>query len=155
MRSTWFSFRLTYFFPTARRRSTFRVHIPVNLTSSPLTVGQQKKILERMEGDFLGKLEEYLDKVDSVSYQNKRSVIRQITKLFNGEGIRYVSERYGWPDKCVFCKGVKVGPTDDILSLLETGKECEEEWGRDHGNGWLLRHPLKKLYEFQQYHLER
>jgi hypothetical protein len=96
-------------------------------------------------------LQDYLTNVDTLSYQNKRNVLRQITKLATGEGIRYESKAYGWPDNCFFLDGIKVGPTDDILKLMDLGRECEEKWGEDRGNGWLLSHPLKKLYMFQQY----
>lgn len=100
------------------------------------------------------KIKEYLSEVDSLSDQNKRNVMRQVTKLVLGEGIRYDSKAYGWPEGCYFLKGTKVEPTDDILKLMDIGRECEDEWGRDHGNGWLLSHPLKKMYQFQQYHLQ-
>ena len=70
-----------------------------------------------------------------------------------GEGITYESKAYGWPEGCYFMKGKVIGPTDDILHLMEIAQTCEDDWGQDHGNGWLLRHPLKKLYMFQQYHL--
>lgn len=82
-------------------------------------------------------------------------MLRQITKLASGEGIRYESHAYGWPEGCYFLEGIKIGPADDILKLMDIGRECEEKWGRDHGNGWLLSHPLKKLYMFQQYHLQQ
>ena len=103
---------------------------------------------------FISKIKEYLSEVDSLSDQNKRNVMRQVTKLVLGEGIRYDSKAYGWPEGCYFLKGTKVEPTDDILKLMDIGRECEDEWGRDHGNGWLLSHPLKKMYQFQQYHLQ-
>lgn len=103
---------------------------------------------------FISKIKEYLSEVDSLSDQNKRNVMRQVTKLVLGEGIRYDSKAYGWPEGCYFLKGTKVHPTDDILKLMDIGRECEDEWGRDHGNGWLLSHPLKKMYQFQQYHLQ-
>jgi len=76
------------------------------------------------------------------------------TKLVKGEGIRYESKECGWLEGCFFLKGKKVGATYDIQQLMKEGKECEDKWGRDHGNGWLLRHPLKKMYEFQQYLLQ-
>lgn len=98
--------------------------------------------------------QDYLTEADQISDQNRRNVLRQITKLATGLGIRYESKAYGWPDDCYFLRGTKVGPTDDILKLMDLGRECEEEWGRDHGNGWLLSHPLKKLYQFQRYHLQ-
>ena len=47
-----------------------------------------------------------------------------------------------------------MGPTDDIPKLMDLGQECEDDWGEDRGNGWLLRHPLKKMFQFQQYLLQ-
>mmetsp|Transcript_10545 Transcript_10545/g.23367 ORF Transcript_10545/g.23367 Transcript_10545/m.23367 type:complete len:247 (+) Transcript_10545:132-872(+) len=138
---------------TKTNTSGFKCDIP-NVSSSPLTVKEKAVIGKKMEGDFLEKFEDYVTNVDTLSDQNRRNVLRQITKLATGEGIRYESKAYGWPDDCYFIKGTKVGPTDDILKLMDIGRECEDEWGRDHGNGWLLSHPLKKLYMFQQYHLQ-
>jgi len=135
------------------KTSGFKCDIPDSV-SSPLTAKEKAVIKKKMEGDFLAKFEDYVTEVDTLSDQNRRNVLRQITKLATGEGIRYESKAYGWPDDCYFIKGTKVGPTDDILKLMDIGRECEDEWGRDHGNGWLLSHPLKKLYMFQQYHLQ-
>jgi hypothetical protein len=137
-----------------KAKSKFKCENPLNTSSSPLSAIQKKIVSDRLKGDFLGKFEEYLTDVDVVSESNRRNVLRQITKLANGEGIRYDSKAYGWPEGCYFMKGVKIGPRDDILELMDMGQECENEWGRDHGNGWLLSHPLKKLYQFQQYCLE-
>ena len=92
--------------------------------------------------------------MDELSEQNRRNVLRQATKLANGEGIYYDSPKYGWPEGCVFMEGTTVGPTDDIPQLMKLGQECEDKWGEDRGNGWLLRHPLKKMYQFQQYLLQ-
>lgn len=127
---------------------------PVDVMSSPLSKQQKKTINDMMEGDFLGKFEDYLTDVDEISDSNRRNVLRQVTKLASGEGIRYDSKAYGWPEGCYFMKGVEIGPCDDILKLMDVGQQCEDDWGRDHGNGWLLSHPLKKLYQFQQYCLE-
>jgi hypothetical protein len=79
--------------------------------------------------------------------------MRQVTKLARGEGVRYDSPRYGWPEGCVFMRGVKVTPLSDIVQIMEDAQEAEDRWGRDHGNGWLLSHPLKKLLLFQQFAL--
>lgn len=133
--------------------SSFKCEVPADVSSSPLTSKQRAIIEKKMEGDFLGKFEDYVTEVDTLSDQNRRNVVRQISKLAAGEGIRYESRAYGWPEGCFFLRGTSVGPADDILKLMEIGRGCEEEWGRDHGNGWLLSHPLKKLYMFQQYHL--
>lgn len=90
---------------------------------------------------------------NKISPQNEKSVMRQITKLANGEGVRYESEKYGWPEGCYFMKGTKVEPTTDVVALLIAAQKCEDKWGRDRGNGWLLLHPLKKLLMFQQFAL--
>ena len=39
----------------------------------------------------------------------------------------------------------------DFIQLMQEGKDCENKYGRDHGNGWLIAHPLKKLLIFQQF----
>lgn len=39
----------------------------------------------------------------------------------------------------------------DFIELLNEGQDYENKYGRDRGNGWLLRHPLKKLLLFQQF----
>lgn len=139
----------------AATKSKFKVDIPMDLKSSPLSEKEKALITKRMEDDFLGKFEDYLTNVDELSHQNRRNVMKQVTKLSLGEGITYESRAYGWPDGCYFMKGKKIGPTDDILHLMEIGIQCEDDWGQDHGNGWLLRHPLKKLYMFQQYYLRK
>lgn len=48
-------------------------------------------------------------------------------------------------------KGEKITPVSDIVALMIEGQACEDKWGRDHGNGWLISHPLKKLLLFQQF----
>jgi hypothetical protein len=39
----------------------------------------------------------------------------------------------------------------DFIQLMQEGQDCENKYGRDHGNGWLISHPLKKLLIFQQF----
>lgn len=134
--------------------SKFRCEIPSDVYSSPLTAKQEALINNKMEGDFLGKFEDYLTDVDVLSERNRQSVMRQVTKLAEGKGIRYESKQYGWPEGCYFMRGKRITPVDDILKLMEIGRQCEEEWGIDRGNGWLLSHPLKKIFGFQQYHLQ-
>lgn len=128
----------------------FKCDIPMDVTSSPLTREEISRIEMTMDGNFLGHFEDYLTNIDIISDPNRRCVLRQITKLVSGEGITYSR----WPTGCTFLPGIPVGPTDDILHLLSIGRVCEEKWGKDLGNGWLLSHPLRKLYMFQQYHLQ-
>ena len=41
----------------------------------------------------------------------------------------------------------------DIGQIIEDVQDWEEKYGRDHGNGWLMKHPLRKLL-FYQHHLD-
>lgn len=104
-----------------------------------------------VDDNFLAKFQEFLEYHNRISEQNVRSVMRQARKLASGNGIRYESPRYGWPEDCVFKKGVKITPMSDFVELMIEGQACEDKWGRDHGNGWLISHPLKKLLLFQQF----
>lgn len=79
--------------------------------------------------------------------------MRQVRKLALGEGIRYESEKYGWPEGKCFRKGDKITLMHDVAALYDEAIECEAKWGRDHGNEWLLKHPIKKLLIFQQVRL--
>jgi len=114
---------------------------------------EDKKVLNVIDDNFLAKFEEFLVVHDKISHQNVRNVMRQIGKLVRGEGIRYESPRYGWPENCYFQKSVKICPLTNVVKLISEGRECEDRWGRDHGNGWLINHPLKKLLRFQQFAL--
>lgn len=107
-----------------------------------------------MDDRMLGKFEEFLVYHNKISDQNRRNVLRQVKKLARGEGINYDSPKYGWKPDQFFMKGQKINILSDFVDLLRQGKECEEEWGPDHGNGWLLSHPLKKLLLFQQFCLQ-
>ena len=98
----------------------------------------ERKSFEGMDDAYVLKFEEFLRYENKISDQNARSVMRQVRKLASGEGIRYESPKYGWPEGCYFMKGKKVTPMDDFVQLMEDAAECEYQWGRDHGNGWLL-----------------
>jgi hypothetical protein len=109
----------------------------------------QKQILSSKvsQADFVDKLKHFLTDVHQISTSNLDRVLRSITKLTSGEGVRAPQ----WPENCHFLKGEAVSITSDVHDLIERGRECEEEWGRDLGNGWLYNHPLRKLGLFQSY----
>jgi len=88
-----------------------------------------------------------------ISDDNRRQVIRQVTKLVSGEGVHYASTSFGWPDDVIFRKDEPVTMQSDIGQIIEDARDFENKHGRDHGNGWLLNHPLRKLL-FYQHHLD-
>ena len=109
--------------------------------------------------------------IKELSEQNRRSVIRQVRKLVSGEGVHYASPQYGWPDDVIFRKDQPVTMQSDAVpnqfrasrhqrddlhrsdigKIIEDAREFENKHGRDHGNGWLLNHPLRKLLFYQHY----
>ena len=114
---------------------------------------EEKQVLSKndMDQNYLDKFREFLVYHDKISSQNERNVMRQVTKLATGQGVRYESPRYGWPEGCYFMKGKKVTPLSDLVELMHQAIEAENKHGIDRGNGWLLRHPIKKLLLFQQF----
>ena len=97
----------------------------------------------------LSKFRDFLRYHDKISESNERRVMPQVRKLLRGEGIGYIH----WKGK-MFHKGEKITLMHDIVELMEEANECERNWGKDLGNGWLLNHPLKKLLIFQQFALQ-
>lgn len=85
-----------------------------------------------------------------ISDANRRSVIRQVTKLVSGEGI-YYDGTFGWPEGKVFREDEPVTMQSDIGQIIVDAQDWENKYGRDHGNGWLMNHPLRKLLFFQHY----
>lgn len=135
-----------------RRTRTLNIAWSADADAIELTEAE-KEILAKndMDQNYLDKFREFLVYHDKISTQNERNVMRQVTKLANGEGVRYESAKYGWPEDCYFLKSTKVTPLSDIVELMKQAVEAENKWGIDRGNGWLLRHPLKKLLLFQQF----
>mmetsp|Transcript_23262 Transcript_23262/g.69674 ORF Transcript_23262/g.69674 Transcript_23262/m.69674 type:complete len:256 (-) Transcript_23262:41-808(-) len=134
------------------RRPAKKVRRAPRAEPSPLTDEQRALLGEwDMEAfyDFLGSTTTYHKEI---SPDNRRAVIRQVTKLVTGEGVHYDSPSYGWPEHVVFRKDEPVTLQSDIEQIKEDAKAFEDKHGRDHGNGWLLNHPLQKMILFR-YHL--
>ena len=103
-----------------------------------------------MLGEFdMDAFEEFLTDEHPISEDNRRQVMRQAEKLVSGQGVRYDSPTYGWDEGVVFRKGEPVTMSSDIIQVIADARDFEDEHGRDHGNGWLLNHPLRKLLIFQ------
>ena len=87
--------------------------------------------------------------------------------------MHYASPQYGWRDDVIFRKDQPVTMQSDAVpnhfralrhrrddlhrsdigQIIEDARDFENKHGRDHGNGWLLNHPLRKLL-FYQHHLD-
>jgi hypothetical protein len=106
--------------------------------------------------DWLEEMEDFLMSVPHghgnrvVGEANASSVMRQVQKLVSGVGITY----HHWSEGTRFKRGVKTHLGMNFDKLYDEAVEMENKHGRDLGNGWLLRHPITKLKNFQQYKAE-
>jgi hypothetical protein len=120
-----------------------------NRTASTSLSEEDRKKLSAI--DWLEEMEVYLKNEEQLSYQNHRSVMRQVEKLVAGVGITY----HHWNEGVYFMKGQTIQLSDDFGTMHDEAVAFENEHGRDLGNGWLLRHPIKKLENFQRYCWEK
>lgn len=82
-----------------------------------------------------------------VSRDNARSVMKQTRRMVGGLGIEY----HHWDEGVVWKKGVKFDLSMNFDALHDEAVEFEAKHGRDLGNGWLMRHPIRKLQCYQEY----
>lgn len=82
-----------------------------------------------------------------VSADNARSVMNQVRKLVTGEGITY----HHWESSVYFKKGISIHLGQNMEDLFQQAQDMEDRHGRDLGNGWLLRHPIRKLQLYQEF----
>jgi hypothetical protein len=120
----------------------------VRQVDHPLSKADLTK-LQNAPDEWLDEFKEYLKNVEEVSEGNFRNVIKQVTKLVNGEGITC---RH-WEKGVYFYKGKKITLSTDFSALRIEAIEFEDTHGEDPGHGWRLTHPIQKLRNFQLYYL--
>jgi hypothetical protein len=107
--------------------------------------------------DWLEDMEEWLKTVPHgngnkvVSQDNAASVMRQVRKLVSGVGITY----HHWSEGTFFKRGKHIRLNTKMEELYDQAVEMEQKHGKDLGNGWLLRHPIRKMELYQEYQLEQ
>ena len=72
--------------------------------------------------------------------------MKQATLMVTGQGVKHPRNK-----NAVFLSGRPVLLGSDFGALINEALEWEDKYGEDRGHGWLLRHPLKKLWLFQHY----
>ena len=108
---------------------------------SLLTAEQRESLGETVDVvDF----ERFL-KAQGTSAANIRAVLKRVGQLVAGQGVRYGK----WPDGIVFKENEAVRLSDDLYQLRQEAQKYEDDYGKDLGNGWLLRHPITKLMLYQ------
>jgi hypothetical protein len=107
--------------------------------------------------DWLEDMEEWLRTVPHghgnkvVSQDNAASVMRQVRKLVSGVGITY----HHWSEGTYFKRGKNIHLDTKMEELYAEAVKMEQKHGKDLGNGWLLRHPIRKMELYQDYQLEQ
>mmetsp|Transcript_12093 Transcript_12093/g.18195 ORF Transcript_12093/g.18195 Transcript_12093/m.18195 type:complete len:291 (-) Transcript_12093:118-990(-) len=111
-----------------------------------LTEEQRTKFAQIPKEDWLDDMRHFLRDTLMNSPDNVRQTMDKITKLANGYGVEHRrSRKPGY----VFQKGHNVNLGYDLQELLWEAKEWVDEHGGDPGNGWLIVHPVKKLWMYQ------
>jgi len=133
--------------PPVRRK---KKHVKHQWKNQQLTLQERRKLPSAKDTSWLEELEVYLQDEEKISEQNLRSVMRQVKKLVHGEGITY----HHWAEGVVF-HPKRISLQDDFEELHAQAVDFENEHGRDLGNGWLVRHPITKLANFQHFRLQK
>lgn len=132
--------------PPPTRKRAHRTHADEHRA---LLTPQQRSLLQ---GELdLADFENFLRQMHGISPDNCRQVLRQVRKLASGQGVRYESPRYGWPEGVVFMKDEPVMLDTNLEALRDQARDFEDNHGRDRGNGWLLNHPITKLMYYQHH----
>lgn len=127
-------------------RKKKKAHISPNYQS---LTESQRNVLRSYDDDddWISQFESYLLREEKISDANYRSVVRQVVKLVTGAGVAYAR----WNEGVIFAPQRRIHLSDDMDCLYDEAVEFEDMHGRDLGNGWLLRHPIRKLGNFQSF----
>ena len=99
--------------------------------------------------EWVDDLKYYFKVIQGNSDSNVYRVVRVVEKLVCGFGIRHpMTGEY-------FKKNVDVRLSDDFRLMLDEASEWVYDNGGDRGNGWLIEHPVKKCFVYQQARAEK
>jgi hypothetical protein len=100
-------------------------------TTNELSTSERESLKSIPHQTWIPEMENYLETVEQISYQNQRSVMNQINKLCNGDGITYRQ----WPDHVCFYDNQIINLAVDCVNLYNDAIDYENTYGRDKGNG--------------------
>ena len=132
----------------AARKPRRRTKRDNHLTLHPVP-NEQRQRLKDFKLSMLT-FEAFLLENQEMSVNKSKALVRQVKKLMEGKGIKYGA----WPQGIVFCENLKLDLTWNFMKLYDEALSYELTYGRDKGNGWLLRHPVSKLGAYQRHVLE-
>jgi hypothetical protein len=109
------------------------------------TLPDQRKLLENLpDEEWTEDMQRYFREIVNNSDTNVERVMRIVNKLVAGNGVNHAENRKAW-----FRKNVKIRLSDNFQAMYNEASEWVEENGGDRGHGWLIEHPIKKLWVYQ------
>ena len=136
---------------TGRRVDSGENSMPKRVPQSTAALSATERQSIRTADKWIDEFELYLANEEQLSTANARTVLRQVRKLASGEGVGYGR----WEDGVMFRPNQPIQLSDDFSLMHDEAWNFEAEHGRDLGNGWLLRHPITKLGNYQNYLYEK
>jgi hypothetical protein len=133
----------------AKKRKQANRSMKVAAASAVRQLSEADKLKLQHLPAWVESMANYLIREEHLSIPNQRSVMLRVEKLAAGVGVEY--KRWG---NNVFMQGITVDLSMDFDEIHEQAKDFEDHHGKDLGNGWAIRHPIKKLANFQRYCLE-
>jgi hypothetical protein len=106
---------------------------------------KERAIFEPISSEeWLEDMEHYYSVIVGNSASNVQRVMCTTRKLASGQGVQHPSTQ-----KC-FMRKRKVNLGMDLREILDEASEWVYDNGGDRGNGWLIEHPVKKIWIYQQ-----
>jgi len=106
---------------------------------------EERAIFEPISSEeWLGDMKHYFSVIVGNSASNVQRVMCATRKLASGQGVQHPNTQK-W-----FGKKRKVNLGMDFREILDEASEWVYDNGGDRGNGWLIEHPVKKIWVYQQ-----
>jgi len=111
---------------------------------------EKRKLYENIpHEEWLEDMRRFFKENKGNSDNNVQRSMNIVRKLALGLGVQHPST------SDFFKKNVKVKLSDDFREMLDEASEWVQNNGGDKGNGWLIEHPVKKCFVYQQERAER
>jgi len=106
---------------------------------------KKRAVFEAISGEeWLEDMKHYFSVIEDNSKSNVQRVMYTTRKLSSGHGVTHPQTHD------MFWKNKKVHLGLDFRQMLDDASEWVYNNGGDRGNGWLVEHPIKKLWVYQQ-----
>jgi hypothetical protein len=122
---------------TAKKKSTFDLGQQIGT--------ERRDLLQPIPiAAWVSDMEYYFSVEEGNSKSNVQRVMTVVNKLVAGKGVRHPQTHN------YFLEGTKIHLGMDFRNMLNEASEWVYNNGGDRGNGWLIEHPVKKLWLYQQ-----